>query len=142
MNENKCIRLQGAEWHKVKDRMVLISYRKNDHGHVKGFYKEKDRDGVTYSHWMNDGEIEEFYDSHTPKVIHKEAEVKQALETNIVLIKSLRQYIDTKIQKSFIYDWGMGGNYKDRLMTETVVELQLILEKIDDILESIGGTND
>lgn len=47
----------------------------------------------------------------------------------------LREYIDAKIQKSFDYDFGRSDKRSDRLMTETVIELQLILEKIDSILK-------
>ena len=49
-------------------------------------------------------------------------------------IKDLRNYIDTKIQKSFDVDFGRSDKRSDRLMTETVIELQLIIEKLDSIL--------
>lgn len=72
----------------------------------------------------------------------KYSELAQLLDTNVKLIKSLRQYIDTKIQKSFDVDFGRSDKLSDRLMTETVIELQLIIEKIDNILESTGDKDE
>ena len=62
------IRLQGAEWHNKKDNLILFSYKKNKYGCIKGFYKEKDRDGYWYTHWMNDKEIDKFRKEHGIKV--------------------------------------------------------------------------
>ena len=45
------------------------------------------------------------------------------------VIKEARETIKTKLQKSFAYDYGLSGvdaTGKDRLFTETVIELQLI----------------
>lgn len=36
------------------------------------------------------------------------------------------KYIDDKIKKSFKADYGLSENRKDRLMTETIIELQII----------------
>ena len=47
------------------------------------------------------------------------------------VIKEARETIKTKLQKSFAYDYGLSGvdaTGKDRLFTETVIELQLIDE--------------
>lgn len=42
-------------------------------------------------------------------------------------IKNAREYIKSKIERSFRVDWGLpGGDRSDRLFTETVVEMQII----------------
>lgn len=41
-------------------------------------------------------------------------------------IDKVIKYIDDKIEKSFKADWGLSENRADRLMTETVIELQII----------------
>lgn len=53
-------RLQGIEWHRMKNELCLVKYIRNDNSHVKGFYKDKD--GNVYSHWLNDDEIEALSD--------------------------------------------------------------------------------
>lgn len=50
-------------------------------------------------------------------------------------LEKIKDYIDDKIRKSFEVDWGISDKRSDRLFTETVVELQLIEQMIDDILE-------
>lgn len=49
-------------------------------------------------------------------------------------LKKIKLYIREKIHNSFRYDWGLGGKASDRLFTETVVELQLIEQMIDEVL--------
>ena len=49
-------------------------------------------------------------------------------------VKEVRDYIDNKIQKSMEYDWGRSSDRRDQMFTETVIELQLIVEKLDKIL--------
>ena len=41
-------------------------------------------------------------------------------------IDKVINYIDDKIDKSFKADMGISGRMSDRLMTETVIELQII----------------
>ena len=48
-------RLQGEDWHKLKENLKPFKYITNEKGHVKGFYKSED--GKVYSHWLNDIEI-------------------------------------------------------------------------------------
>jgi len=50
-------RLQGLEWHNMKESLILIRYRKSINGHIKGIYKDKFDN--KYTHWLNDEEIEE-----------------------------------------------------------------------------------
>lgn len=50
-------------------------------------------------------------------------------------LEKIKAYIDWKIKKSFEVDMGISDKLSDRLFTETVVELQLIEQMIDDILE-------
>ena len=50
-------------------------------------------------------------------------------------LKNIKQHIKTKIGNSALCDWGISDKLSDRLFTETVVELQLIEQMIDDILE-------
>ena len=57
--------------------------------------------------------------------------LKSQLKAKEEVIKEARETIETKIQKSFAYDYGLYGvdaASKDRLFTETVIELQLIDE--------------
>lgn len=123
-------RMQGNEWHSMKHNMTLLNYKINKNGRIKGFYK--DRNGALYIHWMNDQEIKELRETicdyyHFQKLIYE-------MVFNKSKLIELREYIDTKIQKSFDYDFGRSDKRSDRLMTETVIELQLILEKIDEII--------
>ena len=49
----KLRRLQGAEWHKVKESMKLLSVTKSNRGNLCGIYT----DGIRkYVHWLNDEE--------------------------------------------------------------------------------------
>ena len=50
-------RLQGEEWHKIKNELKLVKYIKNENSHIKGIYKDKL--GNKYAHWLNDGEIKD-----------------------------------------------------------------------------------
>lgn len=50
-------------------------------------------------------------------------------------LKTIKQHIKDKVRKSFEVDWGISDKRSDRLMTETVVELQIIEQMIDEILE-------
>lgn len=50
-------------------------------------------------------------------------------------LKNIKQYIKTKIGNSALCDWGISDKLSDRLFTETVVELQIIEQMIDEILE-------
>ena len=50
-------RLQGKEWHKIKNELRLIKTFKNEKNHVKGIYK--DNLGNKYSHWLNNDEIKD-----------------------------------------------------------------------------------
>ena len=49
-------RLQGIEWHDMKDKLKLVSYNMNKTGHVKGIYKDPETN-IKYTHWLNDLEI-------------------------------------------------------------------------------------
>lgn len=50
-------RLQGEEWHKIKNELRLVKTFKNEKNHVKGIYK--DNLGNKYSHWLNNDEIKD-----------------------------------------------------------------------------------
>lgn len=55
--------------------------------------------------------------------------LQSQLKAKEEVIKEARETIKTKLQKSFAYDYGLSGadaTGKDRLFTETVIELQLI----------------
>ena len=54
-------------------------------------------------------------------------------------LKEIKQHIRNKIKKSFDYDYGIGGSSSDRLFTETIIELDLIENMID---EALGVKND
>lgn len=159
-------RLQGDEWYGIKDKLFMTDYKINERGHIKGFYK--DVDGNLYSHWFSNKEIDEFIETHKdeeclyPKIIgnwkfvrrsngslsaypinHSLTEGKAITPFNVMKdkVQSLRDYIDRKIEKSFDVDFGRSDNRADRLLTETVIELQLIIEKLDEIIESKGENN-
>ncbi len=50
-------RLQGAEWHKVKDSMQLLSVSESRHGNLCGIYTDGKK---KYVHWLNDDEVDVF----------------------------------------------------------------------------------
>ena len=52
-------RLQGEEWHKIKNELRLVKYIKNEKDHIKGIYKDKL--GNKYTHWLNDDEIKDLF---------------------------------------------------------------------------------
>lgn len=54
-------RIQGEEWHKIKNELRLVKYIKNEKNHVKGIYKDKL--GNKYTHWLNDDEIKDLFKS-------------------------------------------------------------------------------
>lgn len=55
-------------------------------------------------------------------------------------IDKVREHIKNKITKSFEYDYCLDtSNPSDRLFTETVIELQNILQIID---KALGGNNE
>ena len=128
-------RLQGPEWYAIKDKLKMYKYTISENSHVKGFYK--DIDGNLYSHWLSNKELEEFNKTHKPKATTLTFEIQTSYST-IEKVKAVRDYIDKKIEKSFDVDFGRSGIISDRLMTETVIELQLVIEKLDEILESKG----
>ena len=155
MRNKHYTRLQGAEWHGMKDKLKLVGYKANkdeDRSYIKGFYK--DDKGNVFTHWMNDREIEEFKKEHTPQVhrntyqLHRNTYEAQQLLYDLVLgenheviesIEELKCYINDKIKRSFDVDFGKSNALSDRLFTETIVELQLILEKLDEILEKVSN---
>ena len=63
------------------------------------------------------------------KLEQKNKSLQSQLKAKEEVIKEVRETIKTKLQKSFAYDYGLSGvdaTGKDRLFTETVIELQLI----------------
>ena len=51
-------RLQGSEWHLMKNSLKLISNSISYNGNIRGIYT----DGKNkYSHWLNDKEKEEYF---------------------------------------------------------------------------------
>lgn len=62
----KLKRLQGKEWHKIKNQLKLIKYIKNKNNHIKGIYK--DNLGDKYTHWLNDDEINNLFKEEIWKV--------------------------------------------------------------------------
>lgn len=45
-------------------------------------------------------------------------------------LKKVSEYTKDKIVKSWKYDYGISNNSKDRLFTETVIELQIINDMV------------
>ena len=65
------------------------------------------------------------------KLLEENKSLQFQLKAKEEVIKEARETIKTKLQKSFAYDYGLSGvdaTGKDRLFTETVIELQLIDE--------------
>lgn len=54
---SKYKRLQGKEWHNIKNELTLIKFVVNKKGHIKAYYRDKQ--GNTLTHWLNNEEIEE-----------------------------------------------------------------------------------
>ena len=52
---SKYKRLQGQEWHNLKDKLKLKKYIINKNGNNKGFYV--DNNGTIFTHWLNNEEI-------------------------------------------------------------------------------------
>lgn len=64
-------------------------------------------------------------------LIHGYDEYVKLLNRKDEKIERVIKYIQNKIRKSFEYDSGISPkNYKDRLFTETIVELQCIEEML------------
>ena len=82
-------------------------------------------------------------------VINKDLKfIRIFLEDNVQLdfistdeLENIKQHISEKIDKNFKYEMGMSDTVSDRLFTETVVELQVILDKIDKLLDKNGKNN-
>lgn len=53
-------RLQGKEWHKVKNSFILLYTYKSDKGNIKGIYTNCK---IKISHWMNENEKVEYLQS-------------------------------------------------------------------------------
>lgn len=167
MSKLKYTRVQGIEWFSVKDELEMIDYRINKKGHIKGFYKDEDGHLYSHwMNDEEEKEFLEKMSMVIPKPVKikpypirfgnnllvkgpdgnlgmvfspRGCTIKEKTEKSTVdKINDLRDYIDTKIQKSMEYDWGLSDKRGDRLMTETVIELQLIIEKLDEILKSKG----
>ena len=54
----KYIRLQGKEWNKKKDNLIMVSYDIYSNGHMKGYYRHMADTETKYTHWLSDEEIE------------------------------------------------------------------------------------
>ena len=50
-------RLQGEDWHSVKNNFKLQYTYKSDNGHIKGIYTDGK---IKISHWLNDEEKTEY----------------------------------------------------------------------------------
>ena len=50
-------------------------------------------------------------------------------------LKRIKKHIDKKLLRNWEVDMGMSSNRSDRLMTETVVELQVIESMIDEVVD-------
>ena len=57
---NKYRRLQGNEWHKVKNNFRLLYTYKSDNGNIKGIYTNNKYNIV---HWLNDEEKADYLQS-------------------------------------------------------------------------------
>lgn len=67
----------------------------------------------------------DYYKNKNMRTERENSKLKQALN-------EIREYCSTKIIKSFKYDYGIdNSDPTDRLFTETVTELQCILQIID-----------
>lgn len=91
--------------------------------------KEKLNDIVCQS--SSDYEIIDNAYDYIEKLEQKNKSLQSQLKAKEEVIKEARETIKTKLQKSFAYDYGLSGvdaTGKDRLFTETVIELQLIDE--------------
>ena len=83
--------------------------------------------------YEEDGRYNLAYDvkNYLPKLLEENKSLQSQLKEKEEVIKEARETIKTKLQKSFAYDYGLSevdATSKDRLFTETVIELQLIDE--------------
>ena len=74
-------RLQGKEWHSMKNDLELLRLKDTKNGHVKGFYK--DVEGRVYSHWLNDDEICEIFNKYTLNQLRQKFGLKPVNRTKI-----------------------------------------------------------
>lgn len=55
---------------------------------------------------------------------------REEIENLLAKIRSANKYMKNKIQASFNYERGLSGNFQDRLFPETVVEFQIVMERL------------
>lgn len=60
VKKKKLRRLQGAEWHKVKNSMRLLSVTESLKGNLCGIYTDGKKE---YVHWLNNEEIKTYKES-------------------------------------------------------------------------------
>lgn len=73
-------RLQGNDWHLVKNSFRLLYTYKSDNGNIKGIYI----DGKTkISHWLNDEEKFEQLQQENKQLKDNWAELKKYIKTEI-----------------------------------------------------------
>lgn len=68
----------------------------------------------------------------------KFAVMQKQIDNLAKALRDIEQHIKDKVRKSFEVDLGISDKLSDRLMTETVVELQIIEQMINDALEKKG----
>ena len=110
-----------------------------DYEKILAPYWQKGGNYVIPTGIVNDllGELEDLESENKYLLALQKALDKQYEELESVL-NEVRKYIKDKIKKSFEVDCGISNIRSDRLMTETVVELQLIEEMVNKALEKKG----
>lgn len=62
-------RLQGKEWHKVKNSFILLCTYKSDKGNIKGIYTDGK---IKIVHWLNNEEKTDYLQSIKGEKYEKE----------------------------------------------------------------------
>ena len=87
------IRLQGQEWHSIKNNMTVIGYQKSGSNNIRIITKKNgDITTIRYFHWLNPEEKKKFEDSEFYKT-HNEMTLRELKDENRAHIKANQELL-------------------------------------------------
>ena len=121
-------RLQGKNWHLVKNSFRLLYTYKSDNGNIKGIYT----DGKTkISHWLNDEEKFEQLQQENKKL-------NGAIQTYDILLKA-----NVEENKQLKDNWNKLKEYiKTEIPEDVFIDTEWFVAILDKMLELERGIND
>ena len=121
-------RLQGNDWHLVKNSFRLLYTYKSDNGNIKGIYT----DGKTkISHWLNDEEKFEQLQQENKKL-------NGAIQTYDILLKA-----NVEENKQLKDNWNKLKEYiKTEIPEDVFIDTEWFVAILDKMLELERGIND